>query len=68
MRPLTVLFGAIWLMWKARALNALMMGEESAYSLGVHAARLRLSTEMWRKYVTRASTPRQGSSAKISAL
>lgn len=39
----TVLFGAIWLTWKARALNALMMGEESAYSLGVHAARLRLA-------------------------
>ena len=38
----TVLAGALWLSWKARALNALMMGEESAYSLGVHAARLRL--------------------------
>ena len=39
----TVLLGAIWLIWKARALNALMMGEESAYSLGVHTARLRLT-------------------------
>ncbi len=39
----TILFGGLWLIWKARALNALMMGEESAYSLGVHAARLRLS-------------------------
>ena len=39
----TVMIGAIWLIWKARALNALMMGEESAYSLGVHTARLRLT-------------------------
>ena len=38
-----VLVGAIWLIWKARALNALMMGEESAYSLGIHTARLRLT-------------------------
>ena len=39
----TVLAGTLWLVWKSRALNALMMGEESAYSLGIHAARLRLA-------------------------
>lgn len=39
----TVLAGALWLVWKSRALNALMMGEESAYSLGIHAARFRLA-------------------------
>ena len=39
----TVLAGTLWLVWKSRALNALMMGEESAYSLGIHAARFRLA-------------------------
>lgn len=47
-----VLVGAVWLIWKARALNALMMGEESAYSLGVHAARLRLSVLVMTALIT----------------
>lgn len=40
---IVVLGGALWLIWRARALNALMMGEESAYALGVDAAHTRLA-------------------------
>lgn len=38
-----VVLGGLWLTWKARELNAMMMGEEAAYALGVDATRLRLS-------------------------
>jgi len=40
---LAVIGGGLWLMSRARALNALMMGEETAYALGVDAARMRLA-------------------------
>ena len=40
---LVVGLGAAWLFSHARSLNALMMGEESAYALGVNAARLRVA-------------------------
>jgi iron complex transport system permease protein len=35
--------GGLWLMTRARALNAMMMGEETAYALGIDAARTRLA-------------------------
>lgn len=40
---LAVLGGGAWLMLRARDLNALMMGEETAYALGVDAARTRIA-------------------------
>ena len=40
---LAVLCVGMWLMWRARALNALMMGDESAAALGLHVANLRLA-------------------------
>jgi iron complex transport system permease protein len=40
---LAVIGGGLWLLARARALNALTMGEETAYALGVDAARTRLA-------------------------
>ena len=40
---LAVGLGGAWLMWRGRALNALMMGDESATAVGLNVIRLRLT-------------------------